>query len=334
MKRIFLILLALAVIFIIAGSSLVSAKSITLKLATHVPPQHYANKVFEQWISELDKRSGGRIKVTLYPGQSLGKIPDEWKMLKSGISNIGWILPMYYPGTFPLADVTDLPYLIPHGKRDLSIINGIFDKFLHKQFKEVKVLWPGFMGFPQLHTTKKPVEKLEDLKGMQIRCPPGPLTMSVEALGAVPTQIPTPEVYTALERGIVEGCTIPWEGALAFKFYEVAKYHTAMDLGCGMNITAINLKTWNNLPPDIQKIFEELSPWAQKQFNDSANATDEKALSVFKKAGNTIIRLSSEEKARWIKATKPVIDSWAAKMDAQGLPGTAIVEEMRRLGTK
>lgn len=334
MKRLFLMSCILAIVLVMAGSNSTPAKSINLKLATHVPPQHYANKVFEQWIDELVKRSGGRVKVTLYPGQSLGKIPDEWNMLKSGISDIGWILPMYYPGTFPLADVTDLPYLIPHGKRDLSIINGIFDKFLFKQFEEVKVLWPGFMGFPQLHTTKKPVKKLEDLKGMQIRCPPGPLTMSVQALGATPTQIPTPEVYNALERGIVEGCTIPWEGALAFKFYEVAKYHTAMDLGCGMNITAVNLKSWNSLPPDIQKIFEELSPWAQKKFNDSANASDEKAISVIKKAGNTIIHLSPKEKARWMEVTKPVVDAWAAKMNARGLPGTAIVEEMRRLGTK
>jgi len=333
MKRRFFIAFVAALALILLGTNTAPAKSFHLKLATHVPPQHYANKVFEQWIGELDKRSGGRVKVTLYPGQSLGKIPDEWNMLKSGISDIGWILPMYYPGAFPLADVTDLPYLIPHGKRDLTIINGIFNKFLREQFQDVQVLWPGFLGFPQLHTTKKPVETLEDLKGMQIRCPPGPLTLSLEALGATPAQIPTPEVYTALERNIVDGCTIPWEGALAFKFYEVAKYHTTMDLGCGMFIVAMNQKAWKKLPPDIQKILEDLSSWAQKLFNDSADATDEKALSVMQKAENTIIRLTPQEKARWVEATKPVVDKWAAKLDDRGLPGTAIVEEMRKLGS-
>jgi len=196
------------------------------------------------------------------------------------------------------------------------------------------VLWPGFMGFPQLHTTKKPVERLEELKGMQIRCPPGPLTMALEALGATPTQIPTPEVYTALERGIVDGCIIPWEGAMAFKFYEVAKFHTTIDMGCGMFVTAMNLKAWNSLPPDIRKIFEELSPWAQKMFNDAANAADERAISVMKKAGNTILQIPPEEKARWVEAAQPVIDKWAAQMDGRGLPGTAIVKEMRELGSK
>jgi TRAP-type C4-dicarboxylate transport system substrate-binding protein len=333
MKRLFLISFVLAIVFIMAGSNSVLAQTINLKLAIHVPPQHYASKAFEQWIGELAKRSGGKVKVTLYPGQSLGKIPDEWNMLKSGISDIGWILPMYYPGTFPLADVTDLPYLMPEGKRDLSIINGIFDKFLNKQFEEVKVLWPGWMGFPQLHT-KKPVSKIEDLKGKQIRCPPGPLLSSIQALGATPVQIPSPEVYNALERGIVDGCVIPWEGCKAFKFYEVAKYHTVADLGCGMNVSAMNMKTWNSLPPDIQKIFLELSPWAQKLFNDSANAEDENAISAIKKAGNTIIYLSPEEKARWMEATKSVIDAWADKINGRGLPGTAIVEEMHRLAAK
>jgi len=333
MKRLLYTVCVLAIVLVMAGSKSVPAQPINLKLAIHVPPQHYASKVFGQWIDELAKRSGGRVKVTLYPGQSLGKIPDEWNMLKSGISNIGWILPMYFPGTFPLADVSDLPYLMPEGKRDLSILNGIFDKFLNKQFEEVKVLWPGWMGFPQLHT-KKPVNKMEDLKGMQIRCPPGPLLQAIEKLGATPVQIPSPEVYNALDRGIVEGCVIPWEGCKSFKFYEVVKYHTAIDIACGMNVAAINLKTWNGLPPDIQKIFNDLSPWAQKLFTDSANADDENAISIIKKAGNTIIYLSPQEKVRWMEATKPVVDAWAAKINARGLPGTAIVEEMRRLAAK
>ncbi len=331
MKRLFWVSCVLAIVLVMAANKPAPAQTINFKLATHVPPQHYANKVFEQWIAELRKRSGGRIKVTLYPGQSLGKIPDEWNMLKSGISDIGWILPMYYPGTFPLADVSDLPFLMPSGKRDLTFINTLFDKFLNKEFGEVKILWPGLLGFPQLHT-KKPVNKLEDLKGMQIRCPPGPLLQAVEKLGATPVQIPTPEVYNALDRGIADGCIIPWEGALAFKFYEVVKNHAAIDIACGINVTAMNFKKWNSLPPDIQKIFQELNSPTQQRLTDSANATDEVALSTFKKAGNNIVALSPSEKARWLEATKSVVDAWAKKVDGRGLAGTAIVEEMRRLG--
>ncbi len=331
--RKFIFILFMAVLSLIINENGKSfAQTIYFKLATHVPPQHYANKVFEQWIAELNKRSGGRIKVTLYPGQSLGKIPDEWNMLKSGISDIGWILPMYYPGTFPLADVSDLPFLMPCGKRDLSLLNQIFEKFINKQFEEVKILWPGFLGFPQLHT-KKPVTKLEDLKGLQIRCPPGPLLQAMEKLGATPVQIPTPEVYNALERGIVDGCLIPWEGALAFKFYEVVKNHTVISIACGFNVTAMNLKKWNSLPSEIQKVFIELNTSFQQKMNDKANEADEIAIQTFKKAGNNIIQLSSIEKARWIEATKPVVDSWAKRMDGRGLPGSAIVEKMRRLGS-
>jgi TRAP-type transport system periplasmic protein len=331
MKRLFWVLWILTIILLVTANQPSSAQTINFKLATHVPPQHYANKVFEQWIAELDKRSGGRIKVTLYPGQSLGKIPDEWNMLKSGISDLGWILPMYFPGTFPLVDVSDLPYLMLSGKRDLNFINTLFDKFLNTEFGEVKVLWPGLLGFPELHT-KKPVGKLEDLKGLQIRCPPGPLLQAIEKLGATPVQIPSPEVYNALDRGIADGCVIPWEGALAFKFYEVVKNHTAIDIACGINVTAMNLKKWNSLPPDIQRIFQELNVPTQQRLTDSANATDELAISTFKKAGNNIIVLSSQEKARWAEATKSVVEAWAKKMDGRGLPGSAIVEEARRLG--
>ena len=85
-------------------------KIIKLKMATHSAPGQYTNaSVFPQWIDKVKEVSGGQVEITLYPAGTLGKIPDEWDMLKTGISDIGWILPMYYPGVFPRVDVSDLP---------------------------------------------------------------------------------------------------------------------------------------------------------------------------------------------------------------------------------
>lgn len=310
-------------------------KPIEMKLATHTPPRQYANVMLEQWIKKVDERTEGKVKITLYPGQTLGKIPDEWDMLKTGVCDIAWILPMFYPGVFPLVDLFDLPFMVPGG-RPLPVLNGLFDKFNYKEFTEVKVLWPGYMGPVPLHMVKKPVRTLEELKGMQIRTPPGVIQQSVKALGATPAMVPPGELYTALERGMVDGCTIAMEAVKGYKLYEVTKYHTIAGsgygmLGYGMNVTAMNLETWNSLPPDIQKIFDELSPWAQELLNDAANADDEDAISLCKEAGNTFIYLSPEEEASWIEATKSVVDDWAAEIDAKGLPGTAIVEEAHRL---
>lgn len=308
-------------------------KTIKLKMALHVPPGHYYTRTIAQWVKKVEDKTDGKVKIQLFPGQTLGKMPDEWNMLRTGVSDLGWILPMYYPGVFPRVDVSDLPFVIPSG-RPLNILNGLFDKFLGDDFKEVKLLWPGLLGPVQIHLVKKEVRTLEDMRGMQFRCPPGPLSDSIKALGATPVVIPLPEVYTAMERGMVEGTTMPFEALVAFKLHEVVDYHIALDLSCGMNVTAVNLKVWNSLPPDVQKVFEDLSPWAQELLNNAANEADKVAISVCEKAGNKIITLPPEEKVRWTKATKPVVDAWAAKMDSKGFPGTKIIEEVSRLAAE
>jgi len=127
-----------------------------------------------------------------------------------------------------------------------------------------------------------------------------------------------------------------WEAIFALKWYEVTKYRTAV--GGGMHPTmiliAMNWDTWNRLPPEVQKIFDELSPWGEEVMLDADNAVDGKCVSKIKEVGNEIIYLSPEEKARWIELTEPVVDDWCAKIDAMGLPGTELVKEVRRLGAE
>ena len=182
-----------------------------------------------------------------------------------------------------------------------------------------------------IHTTKKPVRTLEDLKGMQIRCPPGLEAESLKALGATPVSVPMPEVYTALERGMVDGATISWNAVDSFKLYEVTKYdHNNNELCYAFTTVAMNLDTWNSLPPDIQKIIDDLSPWAQELQHQYMDDEVQTGIADAKGKGNTFIDLTSQEKARWVAAVKPVQDAWAAKLDAQGLPGTEVINYLRQ----
>jgi TRAP-type C4-dicarboxylate transport system substrate-binding protein len=157
---------------------------------------------------------------------------------------------------------------------------------------------------------------------------------SIKALGATPVSNPPPEAYSALERGIVEGCWIPLGMVNAFKLHEVLNYFTVCSTQCGIGAVMMNLDTWNSLPPDIQQIFDELSPWAQQLYTERSNAEDEATLARVKELGKTVIYLSPEERAKFAAVTKPVVENWMKEMDARGLPGTAIVEEARRLAAE
>ncbi len=304
-------------------------KPIEMKIATHMPPPSHVNLTFEEWIKKVEERTEGRVKLTLYPGQSLGKMKDQTNMLKIGICDISWIFPTFYPGSFPFSDFPNIYFSLPN--RSLPLTNDLYDKFFSREFGEFKILWPDLLGAPQIHTIKKPVRTLEDLKGLQIRCPPGLEAKSLQALGATPVSIPMPESYSALERGIVDGGTFPWNTLKSMKLYEIIKYSTVMDLSMALTVVAMNLEIWNSLPPDVQKIFDELRPWAQQLAHDNMDKEIKAGITIAKESGIEFIDLSPEEKERWVEAAKPVIEDWAVDMNAKGLPGTELVNYVRQL---
>jgi TRAP-type C4-dicarboxylate transport system substrate-binding protein len=187
------------------------------------------------------------------------------------------------------------------------------------------------MGTTQLHMVKKSVSTLENLKGMQIRTAPGAMTKTFKALGAAPAAIPAPEVYNALERGMVDGCSFPFSATKIYKLHEVTRSHTIIDVGTSIAAVAMNLNQWNQMPPDIQKVFLDLSPWAEKTFLEDFMGSENAGISAIKNSRGEIINLPVEEKRRWIRAVEPFVDDEISKMEAKGIPCRKIVEEIRQL---
>jgi len=195
MKRIFLVTLAiLMVVALILGGCGKPAlvKPIEMKLSTHNPPGMYRVLVYEQWAKEIETRTGGRVKITIYPAATLGPPTETWNMVKGGVCEIGWIIPSFYPGAFPLTDIVDLPYLT--SGIELSDVDALFDKYYYDQMAEAKVLWADRMPPQELHTAKKPVRTMEDMKGLQIRSAPGPFPAMTKLLGGTPVTLPPGEV--------------------------------------------------------------------------------------------------------------------------------------------
>jgi len=307
------------------------APTIELKLTTNTPPNAYPNPSITKWAAKLAEMTGGRVKIRNYPGESLGKMSDFWAMLNNGICEMSYIIPYYYPGELPAMEITNLPFVFPSADRILPVIKPIFDKYLSKDWKSVKVLWLATLGTTQLHMVKKSVSALENLKGMQIRTAPGSMTRTFKALGAVPAAIPAPEVYNALERGMVDGCSFPFSATQIYKLHEVTRSHTVIDVATGIVAIAMNLNKWNQMPPDIQKVFLDLSPWAEKIFLDDFMRSENAGISMIKNTRGEIINLPPEEKRRWIKAVEPLVDDETAKMEAKGIPCKKMLEEIRQL---
>jgi len=297
------------------------AKPIELTYSIFFPAPAPQTQVATDWAKEIEKRTNNRVKITIFPGGTLTAADKCYDGVVKGISDIGMSVFAYTRGRFPLTEVADLPLGIKSGLVATKMINAYYKKFNPKELKDVKVMYLHGHGPGFLHT-KTAVEKLEDLKGMKIRCT-GLAAKIVEKLGAVPVAMPMGETYDSLKRGVVEGSMAPQESLKTWKWGEVVKF-TTESWGSAYStgfFVVMNKGKWNGLPKDVKKIIEQVNKeWIEKQgknWDDIDKAGREATLA----AGNKIITLSKEENMRWAEAVKTILDGYVKNMKEKGLPG-------------
>jgi len=273
------------------------------------------------WAKEIEKRTNGKVQITMFPGGTLTPPDKCYDGVVKGISDIGYSVLAYTRGKFPLTEVADLPIGIKSGLVATKLINEYYKKFKPKEFDEVKVMYLHGHG-PGIIHTKKAVRKLEDLKGMKIRCT-GLAAKIAAALGATPVAMPMSETYDSLSRGVVDGSMAPMEALNTWKWGEVVKF-TTEDYGASYStgfFVVMNKEKWNALPPDIQKIIEKVNEeWIEKT-GKMWDEVDKAGKEFTLKLGNQIIPLSKEENEKWAKAVRPLLDEYAKNMKDKGLPG-------------
>ncbi|MBW2000336.1 MAG: TRAP transporter substrate-binding protein DctP, partial [Deltaproteobacteria bacterium] len=195
-------------------------KVIKLKAANFFPPPSKQSRILQEFVNELEARSKGRIKIQYFAGGSLLKAPAIYKGVEAGIADFGYAHVYYTPGRMPVSEAAGLPLGVPSGWVGAHVAWDFVQKFQPKEWSKVKLL--ALHGnAPSMLISKKPVRKLEDLKGLTIRAPgvPGEI---IKALGGTPAPTPMMEVYDALAKGVVDGVWAPWETLKTFRFAEVA----------------------------------------------------------------------------------------------------------------
>ena len=162
---------------------------------------------------------------------------------------------------------------------------------------------------------------------------------ALRALGAAPVGMPVPQVPESLSQGVLDGAVVPWEVVPSIKLHELVRNHTEIPgsptFYVATNILAMNRAKYEALPPDLQRVLDANSGQAGAEM--AAKPWDEQGPVVEQMArrrGNQITVITEEEKARWVAATKPVVDQWQAGTRERGFDGAALLEEARALVAK
>ncbi|MDI6753909.1 MAG: TRAP transporter substrate-binding protein DctP [Thermodesulfobacteriota bacterium] len=311
--KIFGIVAASITLALFFSTGKVGAQKYEFKISVDTVPNHPRNMGLEIFVSELIKRSGGKLEPKVYHSAQLYKCAHVTKALKMGTVEMAvpgnWLLEGWDTNT----SLAMLPmFLGQPAKITESLVDGEVGSAVNKSLEkkvEVKALGRWYeLGYDQCFTTKRKITKLEDFKGLKMRHSGGSIPAErFKAFGAAGVFIAWPDVPMALLAGTVDGLATTLKSAEGAKLHEAGlKYGVMTRNFMGFYVPMVNLKFWDSLPPDLQKIFLDVWNEHVPKQREIARREQKEAQEFLQSKGVEIYEPSDEELAKWRKHIMPI----------------------------
>jgi TRAP-type C4-dicarboxylate transport system substrate-binding protein len=284
------------------------AEKITLRFPGTLPLEHHITKAQEMFKKLVEERTNGQVTIEIYPAGQLYTDKDLVDVVPRGGVEMAEVNTGMWTGLVPELGLFDIMSYYENPQhvyrcQDDPEIRAVMEKSLEQKANVKLIGWLAYTGRGPL--TVKPVEKMEDWKGLKIRAHSEWCSYWLKALGASPIVMSSAEVYQALQRKTIDGVISGGTSYVQRKLYETAKYGVGnISLAEGIFAIMMNKNTWAKLPKDVQDVLlqaaKETTVWcrqeAQKQEEESWKQLA--AMPDFH-----VVKLSDQEIKRWQKAT-------------------------------
>lgn len=305
-----------------SAASAADYPSITFKHATGFPKALYMEQPAEYFAQELEKRSGGKMKVQLFYSGSLGKSNEILDLVSSGAIDMGSMVQGYFTSQLPFAAMTNslpMTFFDPEQAMNAAIAAEQTNQSQIDEFKKnnIKPLVYRYLPNYKLICTK-PVRTMEDLKQLKVRTFGNYMPKMFAAIGVTPVNVLPTENYEALKRGTMDCSYLTNANFIAYKLHEVAKYIIDVKFG-GIHAypLVMTLSKFNSLSPDAQKLLVEVGKDATKFATDQTEQIEADALKTMLSQGAELIKFEDQDK---LEAAVPnMVDIWIETMAGQGL---------------
>jgi len=341
MKRLKLTVFFVLILMLVSGllfgvhnkQARAAGKAIEITFATPWSnPNPYAVAA-KMWIDKIEKDTNGRVQIKPYWGGTLINPREAFVQLSNGVFDTGWCCIAYVADGFTLStNYMPFYYGISDTKVRRRIDAEVRKKFpvLNEEYSKWKILELVGGNNNQLISVN-PVRKVADIKGMSMKGG-GPDIEVIKKLGGEGARVSMGEVYISLQKKILDGAFVPWETFVAFKFGEIVKYVNMVNTSYSpYPQNFMNLKVWNKLPADIQKVFDDNIEFWNNAEDEAFRVANEAGMKAAKEAGVEFIEFPPEESKKFFDTFAEVTAKIAADLDAKGYPGTDILNEVTRL---
>ncbi|MCJ9751584.1 TRAP transporter substrate-binding protein [Neorhizobium sp. BETTINA12A] len=306
-------------VMLFAGTASAEVRAHTLKFAAANNKGHPQVTGMEKFAEIVKAKSGGKIEIKLFPGGVLGGDVQTVSALQGGVVEMLVLNAGILSSNVKAFGAVDLPFLFNSGEEADKVMDGAFGKSLSDKLPATGLVGLAYweLGFRNLTNNRRPVTKLEDIKGLKIRTLQSPIPIELfNSLGANAVPLPYTELYTALETGTVDGQENPFANIINAKFYEVQKYLTVTRHQYNPQIVLISKKFWDGLNDEEKGILQSAATEARDFQRKVSREADAKALDEIKKTGMQVTELSPAETQKIRDAVKPLIDKFSADVGA------------------
>jgi TRAP-type transport system periplasmic protein len=316
----------LAVLAALLAVGTAHAQERNLKFATQNPKGHPITIGMEKFAELAAAKSGGKMKVQLFPGGTLGSDQHNVSALQGGTLEIVSLNSGILASQAKEFGVYDFPFMFASPKEADAVVDGPFGKMMHDKLEAKGIVGLAYweLGFRNITNSRRPIRKIEDIAGLKLRVIPNAINVDwVKALGANPTPMPFPEVYAALDQKAIDGQENPVTVINANKFYEVQKHLAITNHQYNPQAVIISKKLWDTLSADEKKIFTDAAVEAAAHERKVSREQTAEALNNLKKNGMQITEFSAAETAKFREKMKPVIDKHSSSV------GTEVVSALQ-----
>ncbi|GAB1387722.1 TRAP transporter substrate-binding protein [Melaminivora sp.] len=296
-------------------------------LAAAYPATNFHTENMAQFVSDVDKASGGKLKITLHANASLFKAPEIKRAVQGGQAQLGEILLVNFQNEWQIFGVDGLPFLADSYDASMKLYQAQ-KPFLEKKLAEqgmvllYSVAWP-----PQGIYTKKPVSTAADLKGIKWRAYSPATARIAELVGAQPVTVQAAEFSQALATGVVESTMTSGATGVDSKLYEHLKYYYDTQAWLPKNAVIMNKKAFDGLDKPTQEALLKAAAEAEKRGWAASRRVNDETLAKLKAEGMQVLPPSAQLKADMTKVGDSMLKEW---LDKAGPDGKALVDAFRK----
>jgi TRAP-type C4-dicarboxylate transport system substrate-binding protein len=328
------VLLSVLVITLLVISLVISCapkpkETVLLRLATAFPGGCEMSLHLEEYANRFNERADGEYQIKHYPAETLVKTLEALDAVRTGAVEMTFAAPALFAGLDPRLGV--LPFMCSNSQANAAACQPLmerYDKIYQEKFNQ-KVVSCFQIGAMDL-CSKNPVRTLEDWDGLLVGALDPDTANLTTAFGGAPVTIPWTEMYSSLEKGVIDAQFVGSEYMLIGKLTDILSHATFFYAIPSFQVVSINLDVWNAMPEHIQDILLEESQWQIKNRNEFYSKKLNDDIEALRALGMDCYILPKAERDRWIAAAQPIIDEKISAMGEFGVELKQITDEINR----